>query len=771
MTASDVFIDAPTVYEPTDISNLPIGDIAAFLADNTDPVVDNDINSTASDRLRSRPPSNEIPGPIPADATWVRQAFIVTTAKEGYIAGLSDQDKRNRRFSSASLKYTDSSIGGNTIINPPPQFTRYADIRDKGIRAGAVKTSLSETKGDIGMGRYYSEAIDDNNQVIHLRFGVASYNSMTQFLLNFYNADAGSIARQGRYDESYINQFLRGAGKLIAYAIAPLFLIPIAIMFFGSAAKFMLNKPSSKFYTLRPVMPTYWSAVQSLVNQIASNQGLVTFFNEKDRPQTIGKEHLDITIAEKNIFTELLPKEFSENGIINVYAISTKSKRLQVEYENKLIDGINAGGDADFFGVVQNTLNGLNVSPPRKETASFEAYFQRYLEKAADLWKFKSADGPVEKDIRSKDNSVTPDPKTATSPPQDPASKTAADAKVEEASADPAANEAKKAADTKKANDQREAIHKKSLETIPKDGLAKNIFENFVANFSDGAEWVSFRVDSTGPVSESFSSSTSESAIAGQLNSLSKKNRTLRFDTIGGKTVADLGDKVLGGLKSFVSGVTDTLSLDGLAAFAGNAFIDIPKHWESSVSSLPKSNYTITLASPYGNPVSQMFNIYVPLAMLLAGALPLATGRQSHTSPFLCELHDRGRMMSRLGIIDSLSITRGTSNLGFNREGKPMAIEVSFSILDLSSIVAMPIGTGLLDGLFDADNAFSDYLMAISGMPLTDVIYRIPMLKRQLATAKANAGTYFSAAHIGQWAASLPPVSLLTAIARGTNRN
>jgi hypothetical protein len=86
-----------------------------------------------------------------------------------------------------------------------------------------------------------------------------------------------------------------------------------------------------------------------------------------------------------------------------------------------------------------------------------------------------------------------------------------------------------------------------------------------------------------------------------------------------------------------------------------------------------------------------MFNIYIPLAMIMAGALPLATGKQSYTSPFLCEVHDRGRLLTRLGIIDSLSITRGTSNLGFNNVGKAMSMEISFSVLDLSSIMSMPI--------------------------------------------------------------------------------
>ncbi len=165
----------------------------------------------------------------------------------------------------------------------------------------------------------------------------------------------------------------------------------------------------------------------------------------------------------------------------------------------------------------------------------------------------------------------------------------------------------------------------------------------------------------------------------------------------------------------------------------------------------------------------------MPLAMLLAGALPLSTGKQSHTSPFLVELHDRGRVMCRLGIIDSLSITRGTSNLGFNNEGQPMAVDVSFSVLDLSSIVALPIQPGFSDqplaGLLDGDNSFSDYLMAISAMKLGDTIYRIPMLKYQVARKIADVKSFLSASGIASYTASLPGINMLSAIMKGVGNS
>ncbi len=239
------------------------------------------IDGLAKDYLLTSAPGSENPVDSRRDDQWVRQSFIVTSDSLNKPF-LDPVDVLNRKFSSASLKYTDSSLGGNTCINPPPQFTRYADIRDKGIRPNATDVNLGYAYDDIGMGSYYSEAIDDNNQVIHMRFGVAQFNSLTQFFTGFYSSDAGTAARQGRFTDGFVNSFLRVGGTVLAAALAPLAIIPVAILMFGQGVRFFMNWPSSKFYTLKPSMPLYWNAVTSMVNQIGSNQGLITFMEEEE---------------------------------------------------------------------------------------------------------------------------------------------------------------------------------------------------------------------------------------------------------------------------------------------------------------------------------------------------------------------------------------------------------------------------------------------------------------------------------------------------------
>jgi hypothetical protein len=208
-------------------------------------------------------------------------------------------------------------------------------------------------------------------------------------------------------------------------------------------------------------------------------------------------------------------------------------------------------------------------------------------------------------------------------------------------------------------------------------------------------------------------------------------------------------------------------------------------------------SYTINLVSPYGNPMSQMMNIHIPLACLLALALPLSTGKQSYTSPFLIEIYDKGRQQSRLAIVDSMSVTRGTGNLGFTNEGHVMAIDVSFTVKDLSSVLHMPIAQGIsfsaaaagaiaggalagvvgaaggfglgaiAAGAFDEDTVFTDYMAVLGGMGLADQIYAWRKYKLNLTKTMANFSTWSSWAHWASWAGNTPPGRLISMVYKG----
>jgi hypothetical protein len=272
-----------------------------------------------------------------------------------------------------------------------------------------------------------------------------------------------------------------------------------------------------------------------------------------------------------------------------------------------------------------------------------------------------------------------------------------------------------------------------------------------------GSEFVSFRVDYTGTQTESFSSQTKESSISQQINSLAASNRETRFSIADGNIDATgIASAALGALKGFASGVAEGFGVQGLAQLSGSAFADIPKVYDSSSCDFNKTTFTIPLRSPYGDPMSRLQNIFVPLCALFAMAVPLSTGKQSYTSPFLVECFNQGRTHIRLGIISSFSVTRGVGDVGWTNQGHFLGCDVSITVDDLSGVMHMPLQAGYtmtekviqgagyaigsiadavtggttggetgsalasatLGSTYDDDNAYTDYMAILSGMPL-----------------------------------------------------
>lgn len=675
-------------------------------------------------------------GPLLKDASWVRQSFKVPTDASGH-ALMDDADLQARVRSSARMKFVDTTPGGNFAINPPPQFTRSADPKILGRFNGG--TGLMSYRG---LGRYYSEAIDDNAQVIYMRFGVPQFNSLTQFFTSFYDTDASQLARTGRASGAFYT-----IGKVAGFVVSIMSWRILAVHLLGMGLRFALGKPSSKFYYLKPAMPLYWNAVQTIVNQIAVNRGIVPRVPASDQKEMSNNYQFDETAMKK--LHDLLPDVFNEKGSIDVFALATRAQRLARAHHK------NVEKEAESDGTMESLIN--------------KVYSQILTEKRPNYQDYLKSWGLAA-------NSKPP-----------------------------------------------EGTDGSAAEQLKTDDASNAGFGDFLlAELDDGGAFASFRVNATGQVSESFSSSTRQSDLQNKINGMSSQSRSTRFSFAGGNLTDGVIGKTLGAITSAVtdvaSGIMDGLSMSGLAALGGSAFTDIPEHWESSTASLPHSSYTIHLSSPYGNPVSQLINIHLPLAMLLAGALPLSTGKQSYTSPFLLEMYDQGRCQTRLGIIDSLSITRGTSSLGFNNDGNVMGIDVSFTVKDLSSIMHMPINQGFsnaatiaggeigtaagaltggvggavvggaagaaagaavdtvgnavkaINGVFDDDNTFTDYMAVLSGLGLADQIYQFRKLKLNFTKQMQNFKDWKSPARWASFAGDSLPGRLASVVFKGNIR-
>lgn len=631
------------------------------------------------------------------DSQWLRQSFLLPRRS------LTARDLARRNYATGWNKFSDTTLGGNQAINPLPQFSRYTDIKEKRRFDGS----------SAGMGRYYSEVIDDNQVILTCRFGVPTFNSLTRFFGNFYNSDAATLAKTGR-------------GSSIAYKIgriggtvAQIYFMPVILVF--QALSYLIDRPSTKFYYLKTDMGNYWNSVSNMLNTIAANMGFVANMGPWDAP----KGTLETTPLGDAGWDRLLPSIYKSDGSLNIYAVGTRYQRLANRRFQAISDALE---NAESQGELQRQIYGILVDQsmyvhPAQEYKNVQEYLDAHFASNAGSTEVTKTDAPAAV--------VTPDSGITVSGT---------------------------------------ALPEESIESLYGEAgtVDRSFWKTLKAEMNDGAQFVSFRVDNPGSVSESFSNSVKESGIASSINGMSNSARDFKFNFANGNLSSNVIAKAIGAAvktaTDLFQGLADSFGAGGLAALMGNGLVDIPKYWESSSANLPKASYTIELRSPYGNDLARFQNLMVPLAMLLAGALPRSTGYQSYTSPYICEFFVKGRVQSRLAIIDSIEITRGTGNCGFTSDGKPLGIDVTISFLDLSSIMHMPQNAAFnplsaLIGptefankfLFQDDTVFNDYLAVLSSMGIADQVYTPRKLRRRLNTAILNFKSWTSQEHFASW--------------------
>lgn len=650
------------------------------------------------------------------DKDWIRKSFFVAEND------LSNVEVRNRYFSSASLKYVSTSPGGNIMLNPPPQFTRFADIKPRNIRSKNPETYFA-FNDTTSLGRYYSEAIDDNAHLVHFRMGKTAYTSYLGFLTGFYSYYAGKVAKTGRAPG-----FFYTLGRVAGFIVAFKNIVPFALMMLYKFASFALGSPKSKYAYLKPTMPLYWGALQSMVNRVAVGLGTVTapmvhansggegFGNLSDTVAPNGIEDFQYYWTEdaSEVYHRILPDVFDSSGNLNVYAYATKGQRLANAFRKRVSDSIDSSSDNSdvtqhLIGLYQQTLD----LPPQKQ--SYDEYISNWQKTSLGEWKQGGT---------------------------------------------------------------------KLVEEF-EDLQGDNYDDFFKAEMQDGSAFITLRVEEGGSVNESFSNSAGESALKSKMDGLMSSIRE-KVDSLGGGKLLDDGiaGKIFSGMANtitdFVGGSLDTVGLGGLAALGGGAFADIPQHWVSSSSSMPRGNYTIKLNTPYNNRISKLVNEIVPLCAILCMALPHSTGQQSYTGPFMLEFYDRGRCQTRYGMVDSISITRGTASTPFGQDRLWNGVEISLGIIDLTSVMHMPLTEGwtrraqatggtyagpvgaAVGGVYDLvknsssaiasfftdDNLYTDYMSTLAAMGLADQIYFSKKWRHKIALIAKNFKTTYSAPSI-----------------------
>lgn len=716
---------------------------------------------------------------IPADnffdTDWLQGTFMLSDEEALANKGTSEEEageyakwiRLNRYASTADMKFTSTSPGMSLSVNPKSQFTRYADIRNPGKLFSRPRRITTETTGHnhgLGLGRYYSEAIDDNQQRIYLRFGTPQNMSLLIWLASSFDVHKAALQNRG-FITSAILEAINVGTKVFAIMAAPM-------LFAGKLLLEAILQPN-QFVSVRDNMHVYWATVETLLNSFVTRRTMVPFFNSEEADEidattddkkgfiargieaTVGlgdgisdaminsvtsmQESADNRINQElrptkgfiQAMNELIPNVIDpQTGRIRVTAIAL---RAQSAYNRMLQDDIRRNDDINL----SKDFTGYPITGEQ----SHDTYFTD-REGGEKLW-VKHLFRRFSKAWITEGEQDKPPKMTSSNPMYtDEEGKDLNPANAQKQQPESIDGERSGTADG--SEDEDVAVQEQFNENLRRKKSEIDGYGDFMAaNLSAGSSFAVFNVNNTGSIGESFSSSVGSNPIESVFNSISSKARSMTSNlSMVGSAIPLLGDAMsfLGDAAAItISNATFGLA-NPLLALAYGATISLPKQWESSSVNLAKGSYSIKLSSPYGNAYSQLFKIYLPLSMLMAGAMPRKTGLNTHTSPFLCQLYDRGRLNVPLGIIDSFSITRGTSNLSFTRSGHPNAIDVDFSITDLNESLAVDItSSSLLTRVVEAFNpnlsndALTNYVNTVVGMDVYSMHYQLPSIRLKLA--------------------------------------
>lgn len=634
------------------------------------------------------------------NSQWVRNAFFAPRLD-------SDDGSHSRKaYNSAKTKFYDTSLGGNRTLNPLYGLNPMCDPIEPGIYSASS-----------GMGSYYSEAYDDNQQVVSFQFGVPKFNALTTYFSNYWDANMGAMVKNGGIIEQTAFTAGRLAGALVTLPFQAFFGINALYNRIGST---LSGKPYSRFYYMEPAMPLYWNSVQNLANLMAANMFMAPSLKADDPGDTnassnrYGDSHQ--AAGSMAAMERLMPDVFDASYGVNVFAMATKSQRLADAHHENMYQ---LAKSADYRSGVMNYFRSKSLQPKAPINGDFNSYIQSYLTRS------------TAKDIDNKeitaDLTIQPDKEVA----------------------------GKNAPSPVRAKDS-------------------SIADFLRAEVRDGAAFVRLRSNFQGEITDSFSSSTKTAPLAEKINSLAQTARDLSNTFAGGNladnVVVNGAESIISGLGSFISGAASSVGFTAAGAIGSGAMAEMPDVWESSSAEFSSTTYEFKLTSPLGDKVSVFTNIFIPLACLLAGALPRATGKASHGAPFLCRVHCQGMADIRLGMITEISIARGGSNIGYSVDMLPTQVNVSVTVKNMNSVMSVPMSDSLFGeaigfSAFDEDTALTEYMSAMSGLSLYDQYYAMNRLELAFARTSAQWSSLTSAATVANYVGGTFPGRVMSAFA------
>lgn len=604
----------------------------------------------------------------------------------------SKQDKRNLMYSTATNKITNTSFGGNFVINPLPKYTRTCDvplegrvfgspedIMDDGFWTGSIGSDVKRKNSlGFGYGMYYSEAHDDNMMIAYLKAGFPRFNSALSFYTGAIDYEMSVIASTGRSTVAY--NFGRVTGRLVMLAAFPI--ITLSLWAASTISRALLSEGSYDFYYMEDNMPVYWGIVNNLATAYLTEAGILLpeLMPQAKDARLIGMP-VKLNADDMGLLRRMFPWLISENNYVDVFAIAT---RMQVYANRAAIMEYDAAQKnpnliKDFAGYATSDKTTKEFKSPGfgvMATINVNLMFSKYLKTMRDsltLYENKGDAGVAA---------------------------AAAAAKTDAANKKPAA--------------EKEAVTNTSImdahATMPKmnpDGTRNwsqgrtEADASWLTKFAevtdaaarDGGAYVGIRVDHIASKSVSFQNSVGDIQVNAAIKAIGGQITDMKFNLSGGNLAGNM-DKMLGIVKDVAAGALDSVTFglsNVLAAFTAGGFYDIPKKYNDSSFSADSHTFSVDGRCIYNNPISRLQNELLPFFCLMGMAAPLAVGPAGYTSPMLCSLNVKGLQHIKMGMITQLTFESATANLPYDKQWVPLGTSIKFQVTDFSNLVTVAV--------------------------------------------------------------------------------
>lgn len=244
-------------------------------------------------------------------------------------------------------------------------------------------------------------------------------------------------------------------------------------------------------------------------------------------------------------------------------------------------------------------------------------------------------------------------------------------------------------------------------------------------------EYVAFYIDSENQISESFSNDTTQSVLASTFDKATGVANELKF-IMGNYPIDeaimdnDVFESLSSSFRNFVQSsplsnnrLIHRLINDAKTVVTGGKLI-FPEIW--SDSSFSRSyDISIKLRTPDCDKLSWFLNIFVPLAHLICLTAPrqiVANGKtnpNAYGAPFLVRGFYKGIMSVEMGIISSMSISKGAQS-AWTVDGLPTQVDVNFNLKDLYDGMAINQYIGRSSWALMKNTSMTDYIATSCGI-------------------------------------------------------